>query len=304
MEHRAAALASMGMSAAVVDHVVMGRSTTQSLDLLLATASDSTSTSNSDSLSASISTARSFGAPTSLLVALSGTRQASDKPRPDLSAAATTVQRAFRAYTIRTQLKRAIESKYHTLVRDEDELQLDADAEMAHLLVLIEDAREREEDVELDELQKAHIELELLRTEEALAEAQWVIKFGDIVRSEADDLSSAKREQAARMIQLAYRAMVERQSHEYDSDEFELDSSDAEDVEEEIEEEIEEGVASWAIDDVYVGREPQGVAGASMLLESVNVSLSFVALAVLVAAAHGGALGMSITALLSEGSRQ
>jgi hypothetical protein len=251
-------------------------------------------------------TARSFGAPTSLLVALCGSGRASSQTyrRLDFSSAATIVQRAFLAHLIRAQLKRAIEARYHSLVRDEDELDLDAGGEMAHLLFLIEDAKEREEAVGLDGLQQAYLEVELLRTEEALAEAEWVIKFGDEVQREADTLSSVSREQAVRKIQLAYRSMVERQSHEYDGDEFEVDSSDEErDATEVIEEEIEEGVANWAIDDVYAaGGEPPGVAGAAMLLEAVTMSKNIVALAVLIAAVHGGALGMSITTLLSEGS--
>ena len=254
-----------------------------------------------------VKTARSFGAPTSLLVALCGSGRAASAQtsgRLDYSSAATIIQRAFLAHLIRAQLKRAIEARYHSLVRDEDELDLDAGAEMAHLLVLIEDAKEREEAVGLDGLQEAYLEVELLRTEEALEEAEWVIKFGDQVRREADALSSLSREQAVRTIQRAYRSMVDRQSHEYDDDEFEVDSSDEElAATEVIEEEIVEGVANWAIDDVYAaGGQPPGVAGAAMLLEAVTMSKNIVALAVLIAAVHGGALGMSITALLSEGS--
>lgn len=299
--------ATMDMAKAVGEVVERGAAPL-SLEQLLATAEELAPASSSGCIESSsrsaIETARSFGAPTSLLVALTGSRPAAaqSSSRLDLSSAAATVQRAFRAHLVRGQLKRAIEARYHSLVRDEHELDRDTDDEMALLFIMIEDAKEREEAVELDALQEAHLEVELLRTEEAIAEAAWVIKFGDAVRREAENLSSATRNQAAHAIQRAYRSMVERESHEYDGDEFEVDSSDDEDATTEvIEEEIEEGVASWAIDDVYAaGREPQGVAGASMLLDAVS-SKSFVALAVAVAAVHGGALGMAITTLLSEG---
>eukprot|EP01043_Picozoa_sp_COSAG02_P049634 COSAG02_NODE_5005_length_4726_cov_78.139615_6_plen_357_part_00 len=297
--------ATMDMAKAV-GQVVESGAAPLSLEQLLETAGglDPATSSSECSLDSAIETARSFGAPTSLLVALSGSQEAAQPSnRLDLSSAATIVQRAYRRYLIRAQLKRAIAARYHCLVRDEDELDLDADAEMALLLILIEDAKEREEAMELDELQEALLEVELLRTEEAIAEAEWIRKFGDAVRREADNLSSLVRDQAASTIQRAYRSMVERQSHEYDGDGFEVDSSDEDDLATEvIEEEIEEGVANWAIDDVYAaGREPQGVAGASMLLAAAS-SKNFVALAVAVAAVHGGALGMSISTLLSDGS--
>ncbi len=298
--------ATMDMAKAVGQVVERGAAPL-SLEQLLETAGELEPASSSAecSLDSAIETARSFGAPTSLLVALSGSRPTVAQPscRLDLSSAATIVQRAFRRYLIRAQLKRAIVARYHSLVRDEDELDLDADAEMALLLILIEDAKEREEAAELDELQEALLEVELLRTEEAIAEAEWIRKFGDTIRREADNLSSLVRDQAANTIQRAYRSIVERQSHEYDGDGFEVDSSDEDDpATEVIEEEIEEGVAAWAIDEVYAaGRKPHGVTGASMLLDAVS-STNFVALAVAVAAVHGGALGMSISTLLSEGS--
>jgi hypothetical protein len=289
-ERRAAAKTAMALSAAVA---AIAEAPPQSLDLLLASEADNSS----------LSAAVEADAPTSLLVELSSPSSGREQAPPlahrrDLSSAATTIQRALRFRAVRAQRVRAVEAHYHSLVREEDELHLDATAEMAQLLLLIEAAVERES-VGLDEFQEAHLELELLRSEEALAEARWAASFGDLVRREADSLSSPGREQAARKIQGAYRGKQAREAHEYDGDEFEVESE-----EEEIDEEIEEGPSipsSWAIDEVFTaGCEPQGVTGASMLLEA-TMSKTFVALAAVVAAVHGGALGFSITGLVSGG---
>ena len=140
----------------------------------------------------------------------------------------------------------------------------------------------------------ADLDLELIRCDEALAEIDWASKFGDMVQRESHSLSPTGRERAALAIQLAYRGMLERDAHAYDSDAFEFES------EEEIDEEIEEGpqfsslLASDGHSVYAVGAEPHGVTGATMVLESVTMSKSLFSLGCLVAAVHGGALGMSI----------
>ena len=282
---RAQIKASLFMSAAV-ERVVESAETRvdvlaqpQSLDLLLASSADGTS---------SLATAVQLGdAPTSLLVTLSafnGWSAAPPMPAVALpfSAAAATVQRRVRSRAIWAQRLRVVEATYHSLVHDDDDLPYDAAVEMAQLRSLVEAsvASQRDALLELDEFQEAHLDLELIRCDEGLAEADWARKFGDMVQRESESLSPLGRERAALTIQLAYRGMLEREAHAYDSDEFEFES------EEEIAEEIEEGheFISWASDDVYrLGAEPQGVTGAAMVLESAR-STSFVALAALAAA--------------------